>query len=66
MNISGNTGTVMRAMRKGDQVAFFVGEQRIGFVSMSHVPNGMKIKVAFSFDKAIRIEADRPKKQEAR
>lgn len=53
-------GTVMRAMRKGDRVFLYVGDRTIGHVTLAHVPNGMKTKVAFSFDKSVRIEADKP------
>lgn len=56
-------GTILRAMRKGDRVSLFIGEHEIGSVRLAHVPNGAKVKVAFSFERSVRIEAERRQRE---
>ena len=66
MNQQRTVGTVMRAMRKGDTVTLIIDDRTIGTVCLSHVPNGAKCKVAFTFDRAVRIESERLPRSKAK
>lgn len=49
------TGTVLRNMREDDRVYLFRGDELLGYIFLARVPNDLKVKVAFCFDRGIRI-----------